>query len=82
MIKKENSWNIRNEILKIYKKYIFQICICLVTVSILNFFQPLIIREITDKGMLEKNMKDIIVFSVLLLLTYTVMQGVDLIQTL
>ena len=31
--------------------------------------------------MLEKNMKDIIVFSVLLLLTYTVMQGVDLIQT-
>lgn len=81
MIKKENSWNIRNEILKIYKKYIFQICICLVTVSILNFFQPLIIREITDKGMLEKNMKDIIVFSVLLLLTYTVMQGVDLIQT-
>lgn len=51
------------------------------TVSILNFFQPLIIREITDKGMLEKNMKDIIVFSVLLLLTYTVMQGVDLIQT-
>lgn len=81
MIKKENSWNIRNEILKIYKKYIFQICICLATVSILNFFQPLIIREITDKGMLEKNMKDIIVFSVLLLLTYTVMQGVDLIQT-
>ena len=81
MIKKENSWNIRHEILKIYKKYIFQICICLVTVSILNFFQPLIIREITDKGMLEKNMKDIIVFSVLLLLTYTVMQGVDLIQT-
>lgn len=81
MIKKENSWNIRNEILKIYKKYIFQICICLVTVSILNFFQPLIIREITDKGMLEKNMKDIIVFSVLLLLTYTVMQGVDLVQT-
>ena len=73
--------NIRNEILKIYKKSIFQICICLVTVSILNFFQPLIIREITDKGMLEKNMKDIIVFSVLLLLTYTVMQGVDLIQT-
>lgn len=46
-----------------------------------EFFQPLIIREITDKGMLEKNMKDIIVFSVLLLLTYTVMQGVDLIQT-
>lgn len=81
MIKKENSWNIRNEILKIYKKYIFQICICLVTASILNFFQPLIIREITDKGMLEKNMKEIIVFSILLLLTYTVTQGVGLIQT-
>lgn len=81
MIKKENSRNIRNEILKIYKKYIFQICICLVAASILNFFQPLIIREITDKGMLKKNMKDIIVFSVLLLLTYTVMQGVGLIQT-
>lgn len=81
MIKKENSWNLRNEILKIYKKYIFQICICLVTASILNFFQPLIIREITDKGMLEKNMKEIIVFSILLLLTYTVTQGVGLIQT-
>lgn len=81
MIKKENSWNLRNEILKIYKKYIFQICICLATASILNFFQPLIIREITDKGMLEKNMKEIIVFSILLLLTYTVTQGVGLIQT-
>lgn len=81
MIKKEKSRNIINDILKMYKKYIFQICICLMTVSILNFFQPLLIREITDKGMLKKSMKDIILFSVLLLFVSIMTQGLEMIQT-
>lgn len=49
--------------------------------SILNFFQPLIIRAITDKGMMEGNMKDIIFFSSLLMFTSMMIEGLGIIRT-
>lgn len=68
------------QIIFLYKKYLFGIIICLLLMSLLFFLQPLIIREITDNGMLVKNMGNILKFSGLLVMTGVIYQILDLWQ--
>ncbi len=63
-----------------YKKYIPVIILCLLCSSIMTFLQPLIIRKITDQGMMEKNMKCIIVYSSIMLFTTMISQIIEVIQ--
>ena len=49
-----------------YKKYFPGIICCLLGSSFITFIHPLLIRQITDCGILQKNMKYILLFSVIL----------------
>lgn len=54
---------------------------CLLLVSVNTFIQPLIIKGITDEGMLKANMQVIIFFAMLLLFTFIVEGIANMIQT-
>ena len=43
--------------LKFYKRYIIAVLICLISSSVIVYFQPMIIQKITDFGMVGKNLK-------------------------
>ncbi len=64
-----NLWFLKRILsyLKPFKKKIWIIIVCLVLSSVLGFFQPLIIRRITDNGMIQKNLQ-VIIGSVIALL--------------
>ncbi len=57
------------------------IAICLILSSIFGFFQPLIIRNITDNGLIKKNPNVIIGFVLLLLALVLSNQMLEILQT-
>lgn len=63
-----------------YKKYFLIVFICLVGTSFMTFLQPLIIREITDYGLVKKNLSNIILFSIILLFVSIINQGISLLM--
>lgn len=81
-MKKEDG-KIRKTILNLFllhKKYLLASLMCLILMSVFSFLQPLIIRKITDVGMLEKNMYSIILYSSILLFVSMIYQMTDIIQ--
>ncbi len=66
--KQKKTWIRLFFLLQSYKKYIPIIFLCLLVTSAVTFLQPLLIQQITDKGMGEKNFNVITVFSGLFLL--------------
>lgn len=63
------------------KKYFPAIMFCLICTATMSFLQPLVIQQITDKGMVEQNLEHIIFFVIILVVVSTVYQITDLIQT-
>lgn len=63
-----------------YKKYFPGITVAF-WVHILTFIHPLLIRQITDCGILQKNMKYILLFSVILIIISLTQQELNIIQT-
>lgn len=63
-----------------YKKYFPAIFLCLMGISFMTFIQPLIIRRITDHGMIEKDMKCICIFSGVLVGVSLIQQGLNVTQ--
>lgn len=43
-----------HKLLLSYKKYLMGILVCLISMSLILFIQPLIIQKITDFGMVKK----------------------------
>ena len=64
-----------------HKKYFGGIAVCIISISIITFVQPLIIRQITDRGMIGKDIKCILDFSIFLLLISLMGQIIEVIQT-
>ncbi|WP_346909469.1 ABC transporter ATP-binding protein [Faecalicatena orotica] len=64
-----------------YKKYFPGIFICLVCTSFMTFLQPLVIRRITDQGMVEKDMECILIYSGVLVGISVIVQVTEVIQT-
>ena len=64
-----------------YKKYFPGIFCCFFGSAFVTFLQPLIIRQITDFGMLQKNMKYILLFSGILIIVSLSQQELNIIQT-
>lgn len=64
-----------------YKKYFPGIICCLLGSSFITFIHPLLIRQITDCGILQKNMKYILLFSVILIIISLTQQELNIIQT-
>lgn len=63
-----------------YKKYFPGIICCLLGSSFITFIHPLLIRQITDCGILQKNMKYILLFSVILIIISLTQQELNIIQ--
>lgn len=64
-----------------YKTRLWSIITCLILSTIVGFYQPLIIRNITDNGMTQKNLQ-IIIWSVLILLGLVLLnQLLEVVQT-
>lgn len=64
-----------------YKKYILTIVLCLLITSGITFVQPLLVRMITDKGMIDKALEVIIGGSFALLLISVIRQTFQLLLT-
>ena len=64
-----------------HKKYFGGIAVCIISISIITFVQPLIIRQITDRGMIGKDIKCLLDFSIFLLLISLMGQIIEVIQT-
>lgn len=77
---KKKSYDFINHLFCLHKKNLFFIFICLILMSVLSFLQPLIIREITDNGMMGKNMENVLKFSFFLVLAGMLCQAFDLLQ--
>lgn len=67
--------------LKYYKRYIITVLTCLISSSIIVYFQPLIIQKITDFGMVEKNLNIIVRFVIILLLLIVTSQSIEVLQS-
>ena len=70
MKKEKTDWNLIKRMLLYlspYKSRLWSIIVCFVLVTIVGFLQPLVIKNITDNGMMQKNMQ-VIIYSVLMLL--------------
>lgn len=67
--------------IKPYRMQLIWSGILLLFSTFVSFLQPLMIQEITDKGMVQKDMGRIVTFSVLLAILVVVNQGIDLLQT-
>ncbi len=81
MREKEKTWYRICKMLCEYKKYFPGIFCCLLGSSFIMFLQPLIIRQITDCGMLQKNMNYILFFSGILIIISLTQQELNIIQT-
>lgn len=77
---KKRSYDFINHLFCLHKKKMFCIFICLILMSVLSFLQPLIIKGITDNGMMAKNMENILKFSFFLVLVGLLYQVFDLLQ--
>ncbi len=64
-----------------YKKYFPGIFICLACTSFMTFLQPLIIRRITDQGMVAGDMICILIFSGWLVGISVISQIIEIVQT-
>ena len=62
-------------------KRIVLLSLTLLVTSFLTFIRPLIIKGITDEGMLKANMQVIIVCALLLLISAVIDQGISIIQS-
>ncbi len=78
---KEQIWHRVWEMLLEYKKYFPGILLCLVCTSFMTFLQPLIIRQITDQGMVQKDLRCIFIFSGIMIVVSLIQQGLSVIQT-
>lgn len=84
MKKRQDNFKIYKYIYKLgleYYKLFIIIAMCLIGMAVFSFAQPLIIRKITDQGMLAKDMRAILVFSMLLLVGNLFYQILDTFQT-
>lgn len=81
MIDESKIWRKVCGLLLAYKKYFPGIFICLVCTSFMTFLQPLVIRKITDQGMVAKDMKCILIFSGVLVSIAVISQVTQVIQT-
>lgn len=64
-----------------YKTYFPGIFLCLTGTSCMTFIQPLIIRRITDQGMVEKDLKCIFIFSGILVAVALLHRILGVVQT-
>lgn len=80
--KKDNEkiWLRIWSIIREYKKYFLIVFICLVGISFMTFLQPLIISQITDDGLVKKNISNTILFSIILLCVSVTNQGMNLLM--
>lgn len=67
--------------LKPFKPRVIILAVCLVIMTCSSFVQPLILRNITDQGMVNKNFDLILFFSIMLLFAYTIHQVSGLVQS-
>lgn len=81
--KTKNSYLIKRIVsyLKPHKKSLLLICLILFISTIIGFLQPLVIRTITDDGMMQKNMEIIWKSAIILALLILINQGAELLQT-
>ena len=77
----DGSWCQVCKMLLKYRKLFIGIILCLLCTSIITFFQPMIIRQITDQGMVQKDLQCILFFSGIMVLVSFIQQGVGVIQT-
>lgn len=71
MKKKEFDWKLLMRVfrhLKLDKKKLIAVAICILITTLIGFFQPLVVKMITDNGLINKNLS-IIITSVILLLS-------------
>lgn len=66
--------------LALYKKRFFLICFFILVSTVTIFVQPLIIRSITDEGMYDRDFHQILIYSLMLFISYVVWQMVEYIQ--
>lgn len=62
------------------KKPIFKMIICLMLTGAATFIQPLIVRKITDQGMISKDLECIFIFSILLFITFLILRIIGVLQ--
>mgnify|MGYP002427190782 CR=1 FL=1 len=64
-----------------YKKYLPCIVLCLAGSSLTTFLQPLVIQQITDQGMIKKDLNRIVIFSIILFCLSLIQLSLSLLQT-
>ena len=63
-----------------YKAEVVVILICLMVTAVMTFLQPLFIQQITDKGMMDRNMPCILKFAVLIFAAGLISQIMEFVQ--
>lgn len=66
--------------MKIQKKWIVIIILCYIALMGISFFSPVIIKNIMDRGIIEKNLQVILKFAVFLLLLAIAEEGISILQ--
>lgn len=66
--------------LKPHKKQLLIVSCLLVISSVIGFLQPLVIRDITDRGMMQKNFVVILSSVAILVILIVINQGRELLQ--
>lgn len=66
--------------MKIQKRWIVIIILCYIALMGISFFSPVIIKNIMDRGMIEKNLQVILKFAVFLLLLAIAEEGISILQ--
>lgn len=80
MEKKEPKWDLLLKIYKILKPNKIRIgiaVVCLIATTLASFLQPLVIKTITDEGLVEKNLTTVIESSLLLLCLVLISQSIE-----
>lgn len=72
-------WNLLRKY--VLGRKLIALVICISLTSIITFIRPLVIKEITDEGMLKANMKMILVFAILLLLASILEETANIVQS-
>lgn len=62
-------------------KKLITVLVCLIFMTCITFLRPLVIKGITDEGMLKANMRMIVLFAILLLLCSMIDQLISIIQS-
>lgn len=76
---KEIFW----KVIKRFKEFqgsLIIICISFILMTLFSFIYPIIVRNITDKGMIDKNFQNIFIYSLILLLVLIFEQLISLFQ--